>query len=529
MTHQLMTWRKRAVAAMTVVVLACGAGPRGLTFEPPAIPAGMPKTPLPDFKGCSSAQEAFLKDAWRQAHFYTWRTDRMLDRITSRSEDERAELWSQDHVAGSKTSPSPRTWFGAYNRDRAEKVRDAVGKALARFEKRGQVVKGIGTVRCGRPIAPAQDVNVDKCPSSNPGGSGAPSAYHFPVGTVVTCDAFWDRANGSDREVALDRSARTLVHEAFHWLSVDGKYVTDYHGDGVNGQPDQKYYGPDNALSLAEKKPSWAIYNNDNYALFASGVGAHEPTFSAVFVPKEGDGMGGFYLDMTWESLAEQWKKLGQHQYLADVETYVRDGQRRYTAVWRVGKGNGALWAGPWTEFAKNFAEWKKTQDLIDIEVYESGGTRVFLGVFRHKQGTTGDSGLLAGLTWQQLVDKRKEFADKAWLADVETYVDGGSRKFVGVWRVGKGVGALYWFPSKGDFDAKRKELSGTKQLVDYERFLTGDGKWNHLGVWRADAPSGALLRDLTMPELIEARKQRSASATLVDVEAYSALPSYAK
>lgn len=531
MTFRLMAWRKRVAAGIAAVVVACCIGPLGLTFEPPAIPADMPKTPLPDFKGCSSAQEAFLKDAWRQAHYYTWRMDRVLDHIMSRSEAERAELWSQDHVAGSKKSPSPRTWFGGYNRDRAEKVHDAVGKALARFEMRGQVVKGIGTVRCGRPIAPAQDVNVDKCPSSNPGGNGGPpSAYHFPIGTVVTCDGFWDRANGSNRDTALDLSARTLVHEVFHWLSVDGKYVTDYHGDGVNGQKDQKYYGFDNTMTLAESKTSWAIYNNDTYAWFASAVGTHERTFSAVFVPKEGSGTGGFFLDLTWEGLAEQWKKLGEDQYLADVETYVKDGQRRYAAVWRVGKGNGALWAGPWSEFAKNWTEWKKVQDLIDVEVYKSGGTWIYLGVFRHKQGSSGagDGGLLAGLTWDQLVEKRKEFLDKAWLADVETYVDGGSRKFVGVWRVGKGIGALYWYPDKDDFDAKRKELSGTKQLVDFERF-TGDGKVNYLGVWKASAPSGAFVRDLTMTGLIEEWKKRSASATLVDVEEHSALPSQVK
>ena len=318
------------------------------------------------------------------------------------------------------------------------------------------------------------------------------------------------------------------MHELFHWLSVDGKYVTDYHGDGVNGQPDQKYYGFDKVMALAENKPSWAIYNNDTYAGFAKAVGTHERTFSAVFVPKEGSGTGAFYLDMTWEGLAEQWKTLGKDQYLADVETYVKDGQRRYAAVWRVGKGNGALWAGPWSEFAKNWTEWKKVQDLIDVEVYKSGGTWIYLGVFRHKQGSSGDGGLLAGLTWDQLVEKRKEFLDKAWLADVETYVDGGSRKFVGVWRVGKGIGALYGYPDKDDFDGKRKELSGTKQLVDFERF-TGDGKVNYLGVWKANAPSGAHVRDLTMSGLIEEWKKRSASATLVDVEEHSALPSQVK
>jgi len=530
MTPRLTIWRKSAASRILAAMLISSGCLLGGTLEASEIPADMPKTPYPDFKGCSNVQEAFLKDAWRQAHYYTWRTNKLLDHIMSRSEAERVELWSRDYIAGSKTSPSPRAWFGSYNQDRAEKIRAALDKALERFEMRGQVVKGIRTVRCGQPIAPAKDVNVDICPSSNPGSDGPPSAYHFPIGTVVTCEAFWDRVNSTgNRETALGLSARTLVHEVFHWLSVDGKYVTDYHGDGVKGHPDQKYYGVDNAMYLAQQKPGWAVYNNDTYGWFARYVGMYEPTFSAVFMPKGGAGTGGFYLDLTWESLAERWKSLGEHQYLADVETYVRNGQRRYTAVWRVGPGNGALWAGPWPEFAKKWTEWKDVQDLIDIEVYRSGGTWMYLGAFRHKQGTAGDGGLLAGLSWQQLTDKRKEFAGKAYLADVETYVDGGSRKFVGVWRAGQGNGALYWFPDWNDFTAKKKELNGTQQLVDFERFITADGKWNYLGVWKTGAPSDDLLVNLTMSELIEERKKRTTAATLVDVEEYTALPAQVK
>jgi hypothetical protein len=529
MTFLLIRSQKRAVTQALAGVLVCGGCLLGATLHAAEIPADMPKTPYPDFKGCSLSQETFLKDAWRQAHYYTWRTDKLLDYIMSQSESERADLWSKDYIASSKTSPSPRAWFGPYTRDRAEKVHAAFHKALMRFEMRGEVVKGVGTVRCGQPIAPAKDVNVDNCPSSNPGSDGPPSAYHFPVGTVVTCDPFWDRANSEDHETAVGLSARTLVHEVFHWLSTDGKYVTDYHGDGAKGQPDQKYYGVDNAVYLAEQKPGWAIYNNDNYGWFARYVGEYEPTYSAVFIPKEGAGSGGFYMDLTWDSLVERWKSLGENQYLADVETYVTNGQRRYTAVWRIGKGNGALWASPWPEFAKQWTALKKTQDLLDVEIYKSGGTWMYLGVFRHKQGGEGDGGLLAGLSWQELTAKREQFADKAYLADVETYVDGGSRKFVAVWRAGHGNGALYWFPDWEDFNAKKKELDGTQQLVDLERFITGDGKWNYLGVWTTGAKSGDLLRNLTMSQLIEERKKRTASATLVDVEEYTALPARVK
>ena len=231
-------WRRRLARTTMAVWLGCLLGGAA---EGSAIPPDMPKTPFPDFKGCSASQEAFLKEAWRAAHHATWRSSKVLDHIMAGGERERSELWSRDHVAGSEESTSPRSWFGSYDRQRAEQVRDALAKARARFEMRGQVVKGIGTVRCGRPIAPAKDENVDVCPGSNPGSTGPPSAYHFPIGTVVTCETFWERVNNANERDARDRAVKTLVHEVFHWLSVDGKYVTDYHGDGVKGHPDQKY------------------------------------------------------------------------------------------------------------------------------------------------------------------------------------------------------------------------------------------------------------------------------------------------
>src|SRR5688572_27242091 len=137
-----------------------------------------------------------------------------------------------------------------------------------------------------------------------------------------------------------------------------------------------------------------------------------EPAFAGFWSDKEPGGIGGLFHDLSWDGLVSRWKELAaRNQYLADVEVYEVNGQPRYAAVWRVGRGNGALWASPWAEFAKKWTEWKTTQDLIDLEVYESDGKVMYLGVFRHKQGADGDGGLLAGLTWQDLVAKRKELA----------------------------------------------------------------------------------------------------------------------
>jgi hypothetical protein len=486
----------------------------------------MPDTPYPDIKGCSSSQEAYMRKAWRLAHYFTWRADKLVDHVLSQDAAARAELWNRDYVAGDSIVPSLRRWFGPYNAERAKRVREAIDKARKRFENKGEIVKGIRTLRCGQPIAPKPDEHTDVCPGSNIGGNGPPGGYHAPVGVIVTCPRFWENASGqSDERLAL--SARSLTHEIFHWLSVDGKYVTDFHGGLL---PKDKYYGQDKSRYLAENKPDWAIYNNDNYAWFIYFVGTYEPSFSGVWGAKEPGGAGGFFVDISWEKLVSWWKNLGENQYLADVETYVREGERRYMALWRVGKGNGALWSSPWSDFEKKWRELKKTQDLIDIEIYKSGDTWMYLGVYRMKQGNdAGDGGLLAGLTWDELVNKWKQLADVAYLADVETYVNEGKQKFIGVWRAGKGNGALYLHLSAADLDKAVKQLSQSQELIDFEKFISPDGNWNYLTVWRTGKKGGSLDHHLTAQELIKEWETRRASQTLLDIEEYSALPARVK
>src|SRR5262245_27581593 len=207
-------------------------------------PPEMPATPYPDIKGCSNNQVANLKKAWRLAHYYTWRADRLMDHILAQSEDQRQELWDRDFVADEYSS-SPRRWFGPYNRERAGIVRDALDKARKRFEMKGGVVDGVRVLRCGQPIAAAIDKDTEVCPAGNPKADGPPSAYHAQVGTIVTCPSFWDLLGYQSVEpnVRLSLAARILVHVMFHWLSSGGRYVTDYHTDGLKGEKNDKYYG----------------------------------------------------------------------------------------------------------------------------------------------------------------------------------------------------------------------------------------------------------------------------------------------
>jgi hypothetical protein len=498
-------------------------------LPPGGFPAGMPATPMPSIKGCSSAQGATLREAWRLAHFTTWRARRTVDWIESRPRAERAALWSRDFVAGDDWSASPRRWFGSYDRGHADFVRKALAKGDARFRKQGKHVEGIRTLRCGQPIARKRDAHTDVCPTTGGGRNSPPGAYHAPVGVIVTCPSFWNAVRNPfvSPTVRMWNAAGDLVHELFHWLSVDGRYVVDYHADGVGGHPDGYYYGIDKVTYLAEKKRSWATRNNDTYKFLARGLGSSEPLFTGNWGDKEAGVAGALFLDQTWAQLVARWGELGaQGQYLADIETYVRGGARRYSGLWRRGPGNGDLFQGTWQQFVAHWESVKRTQDLVDVEVFPSGGGLRYLGVYRHKPGPhVGDGGVLAGLSWSQLVDRWREFAPVAYLADVETYVSGGQRRYIGVWRAGTGTGSLLQRSSWSPFAEYKRSRNGIEQLIDFEQYVAG-GRWHFIGVWRHEPGQGPLHRNWTRGDLVGKWNELLGEKTLLDIEEYSALPS---
>lgn len=486
-------------------------------------PSDIPSTPMPEIKGCSDQQESMLRKAWRRAHYFTWRANKVVTHIRSAPGAERATLWSRD-LSDSEFSPSVRRWFGAYDDGRAAFIDKALDKAQARFEMHGTVVKGIKTLRCGSPIAPAADLHTDICPAGNPGGGGPPGAYHAPIGTIVTCPSFWNNANNILKpfEDRLNDAAQDLVHELFHWLSVDGKYVVDYHIDGAGGHENKKYYGLSNVTYLAKHAPGWAIRNNDSYAYFSRAVGLAEPKYAALFIPKESAGVGGFFHGLSWDELVDKWKTVGGQQYLADVESYVIRGKRKFLGLWRIGTGNGALYLSDWQDFSKTWNELKAGQDLIDIETYLATDGWQYLGIWRAKpDGQTGDGGLLIGLSWDDLVAKWKAFASVAYLADVETYVQGNSRKYIGVWRIGGGQGGLFQYGEWDDFKTTKQGLNNSQQMLEYENYQDLHGHDHFIGVWRAQGTSGPLYHNLSIEELVAKWNDLSDSHTLVDIEVH--------
>ena len=447
--------------------------------------------PYPKISSCSSDQAAYLKSAWWEAYRYVHDADQLLDYIAAAPAADRAELWRRDNGAGQV--PSPRRYFGTYTADRLGDVRRATERARGRFANRG-----IRKIACHEWCA--ED----------------PSAYHAAVGKIVTCPVFWRDARDPkvDAEARLSTAARRLVHETFHWLRADAEYVTDLHGGGT-----KKYYGMDNVTYLAENKPSWATHNNDSYAYFTRAVNkAAAPTFSGVFADKETGGSGALYREMTWSGLQARIAELGPGQYLADVETYLRDGERRYSGLWRIGTGGGTVHAMPLSQFHADHATRRNTEDLIDVEVYRDGGKTMALGVYRAKTAS-GVGGLLVDLTWAGLAAKQQEYAANAYLADFETYLVNGERRWVGVWRVGTGTGALIRHHDK-EFRALKAGFDKTQQLIDYERY--GDML---VGVWRAASQGRELSREHSASDFEKVWQSLWPTRTLIDIEEFSTLP----
>ena len=255
--------RRIARALATPAVLGA-LGATLLTTPAPAAhtPVGNATFPGSNYR-CSDGQKTFLKSAWQEAYSYTKRAEQMIDYIAAQpTEDDRRRLWEQDFRGyGSSAdwlrTASPQRYFGAYDRERLGRVQSALDDARRRFEGKTMYLITCSTV----------------CPKES-----STSAHHAVKGRVVTCEVFWSRARDKSLTAAeqLGQSAFTLAHEVFHhiFVKVDGVWaaVGDYHGDGVGGHTDQKYYGIENVTYLAREKANWAVRNNDSYAYFAQAA-----------------------------------------------------------------------------------------------------------------------------------------------------------------------------------------------------------------------------------------------------------------
>jgi hypothetical protein len=158
---------------------------------------------------------------------------------------------------------------------------------------------------------------------------------------------------------------------------------------------------------------------------------------------------------------------------------------------------------------------------LVHLRTYLDGGARKWAGVWR----TGSDAGDFAvGLgeaELGELVARRHDAGQR--LADLETYVDGGTRRWAGVWRAGTDADAYSIGLDRAAFDRLAVTRRGEGlRLVDLVTYREGGArKWG--GVWRAGSDSDEYALDLTPAamESLVAQHHSQEHVTLVSLEIY--------
>jgi hypothetical protein len=145
--------------------------------------------------------------------------------------------------------------------------------------------------------------------------------------------------------------------------------------------------------------------------------------------------------------------------------------------------------------------------------------------VFRRRTADAkGVGALQVDLSWSTMFDRQGEYAKLgAYLGDVETYVEGGTRKYLGLWRVGPGAGALANAPDASLFTKILDDRRGSQQLIDVERYREGGKVWQ-IGVWRHAASGHGYARE-PWNALVSRMLTSAASRTLIDIEEDATVP----
>jgi hypothetical protein len=561
--------QQRAVELAGVGVVACALVLWLLILPAPSAhagshPAGTPDTSYPTIKQCGGSswwrshpgadyltKREFLRRAFRRAHYFAWRGHRLVSYIRNRPSSERAELWRRDHASGNEV-PSPRRWFGRYDRKRADFIGKALRRVAGRFAGNAEgAVKRIRVLRCGRVTVHSSD-HTHSCPKSNPGANGPPTLFHSPVGRIVTCNKFWNRVSevhnpwdAKSAQERLDDAARRLVHEVTHYVRIkmEGsirQWIWDRRGCSGGKAGKKKCYGRSNATFLAESNVGKARRNNANYEFFIFSVGRHQPSFSGVWADKQWllDFSQPFF-NLGWSSHEAIWSEQVSESYLADVESYLRGGARRYSVLWRLGCCKGPLirvtnlsFDTAATQFAELYNQLRQRHELVDVEIDHSaeGGWEI-LGSYRRPQPSeSADNALVVGINWNGLHAERERQRNAGrYLADVEHFVRDGQNRYIALWRrAAPGTSSGELFIQTGDgklFNDRRDSFNPGAQLIDYERIVTAGGKVHQIGIWRRGPEGRELFRNMGLQAFADRERELRTTRPLIDLEERSALP----
>lgn len=160
----------------------------------------------------------------------------------------------------------------------------------------------------------------------------------------------------------------------------------------------------------------------------------------------------------------------------------------------------------------------------VDFEVELVPGDNVFEKYTVLSIGDDANDAPFANYTgsWSSFVSSWRQHSEAGYrLTDVETYVEGGDRAYIGLFRRGGGSYALYLMKGWENFVQKNvTQFEANRRLIDIETF-SSEGDQYYLGVWRGGTGGATIIRRDNWDEFYELVTNQPSSLGLIDVETY--------
>ena len=202
-----------------------------------------------------------------------------------------------------------------------------------------------------------------------------------------------------------------------------------------------------------------------------------------------------------WTIFKNQWSNLSADRFrLTQLETFAENGSQQFIGVFSRATSDSELTD---SSDLQNVTSWDllnakadalkaSGRRLFDVETYLDGNQRHFVGVFG---SGTGEQVLVSAKGWNAFTQQWAIYSGQNLrLIDLETYdAGGGERQYLGIFRAGSGGYALWSGTGWTNFTKEWSTLSNQGlRLIDVETFPVGSGR-QYVGVFRAGSDGYAL------------------------------------
>ena len=235
---------------------------------------------------------------------------------------------------------------------------------------------------------------------------------------------------------------------------------------------------------------------------------------SGIPVPTVGISMAGNWANSFWISVdLTSFQKAAQDLFdqkghrLVRVTTFLEDSKRRWVGISRAGDWANQWWISPNLTSFQNTAQDlfdQKGLRLIYVSTYVEGGQRRWVGISRG--GDWANRLIIKNDLASFSTEAQALFDDKGLrLIHVMTWVEGGTRKWLGISRSGNWANRWWISPDFGHFRTKAQQLFDDegKRLVHVTTYVEGNqrrwvgisrsGTWANRWFFRSDLDSFGL------------------------------------